>query len=254
MKSKFFRLNSVSVLGAVLMSIFFTACDSGNKKTMQEEEKNVGTEIDISMTKEKNEEQKINANIKTGGGKGSLLGAVLSMAGETVNSVFDEETIKDINTVSKEIGKTKTKLKTNLNLDFGDKRDLDKMDKEFLTNLQDCREFNITSTATFDTIKKSKKEIKAENEKCIFKETGIKTTTCIFEKKNLKEITGFYAKKLQGYDMEQYNLDLDFKLPTINFGKEGKEGLNINFDMNMPKVKVDEVKEDIATLIQKSCK
>ncbi len=254
MKSKFFRLNSVSVLGAALVSIFFTACDSSEKKTVKEEEQVVGTEIDISMTKEKNDNQKVNANIKTGAGKGSLLGAALSLAGETLNSVLDDETMKDINTTAKQIGKTKTKLKTNLNLDFDDKRDLDKMDKEFLSSLKSCNELTITSTATDDITKKSKKEVRPVNGKCEFKETGIKTVTCLFEKQDLEKITSFYAKKLQGYNMETYNLDLDFKLPTINFGKEGKEGLNINFDMNMPKVKVDEVKEDITTLIQKSCK
>ena len=253
MKSKFFRFNSMPFMGAVLSCFLIAACEKTDKKPVQEEEQNIGTEIDISMTKEKDDNQKINANIKTGG-KGSLLGAVLATAGETINSVLDDETMKDINTTAKQIGNTTTKLKTNINLDFGDKRDLDKMDKEFLSNLQDCREFNIMSTATFDINKRSKKEIKAENGKCIFKETAVKTTTCVFDKKDLKEITGFYSKKLQGYNMENYNLDLDFKLPTINFDKMASDGVNINFDMNMPKVKVDEVKENIATLIQKSCK
>lgn len=252
MKSKFF-MSKMSVVGAVLGCFFVVGCDNNDKK-LEKEKQVVGTEIDISMTKEKNDNQKVNANIKTGAGKGSLLGAALSLAGETLNSVLDDETMKDINNVSKEIGNTTAKLKTNLNLDFDDKRDLDKMDKEFLMALKSCKEFNITSTATADITKKSKKEIKSVNGKCEFKETGIKTVTCIFEKQDLEKITGFYGKKLQGYNMESYNFDLDFKLPTINFGKEGKDGLNINLDMNMPKVKVDEVKQDITTLIQKSCK
>ncbi len=252
MKSKFY-LNKISVLSVMLGCFVVAGCDNTDKKQVQQEEQNVGTEIDISMTKEKDDNQKINANIKTGG-RGSLLGAVLATAGETINSVLDDETMKDINKEAKKIGNTGAKLKTNINLDFGDKRNLDKMDNKFLSNLKNCHEFNITSTATFDTSKKSKKEVKAENEKCVFKETGTKTTTCIFDKKDLEKISLFYAKKLQGYNMESYNVDLDFKLPTINFGKAAGDGVNINFDMNMPKVKVDEKQEDIANLIKKSCK
>jgi len=169
-------------------------------------------------------------------------------------NVFAEDAKKDseldkLNKTAKEFASKSAKINTTIDISSFSKPDETKVKKmkEFLDNIESCTSFK-------GEINSQKYEIKGyEGENCIVTFSGENApySKCTFSKENVKKIIE-HEKHDSG---EKYNIDLDMKMPEINFKDVSSDNLDFGINLALPKIKINKVsKEEISNIMKESCK
>ena len=186
---------------------------------------------------------------------------VFASASKTDNQISgeqieDKKTLNELNKTAQEIGAKKAKINTTIDLSgfLSDilSDDIDTPSKNFLDKLKTCQESN-------DKVNILNAEYKIigftdNKEKCqIDILLDNKQHSCFFPSDKLSSISDYYKNLItQGFS-GKYNIDLDMKMPEIDFKNISEDNLDFGIKLEMPKIKFDKIQSDIEKIINEAC-
>ena len=172
-------------------------------------------------------------------------------------SSSDDEELKELNATAKEFGSKRAKINSTIDLSafFGDEKDvkLDEKTLKYLDNFLDCKADK--TELDVPTGDKAIQEILGfEGDKCIVHTTiKDKVVKCAFPKDRLSEVSNYYKETLTKGFGGKYNLDLDMKMPEVDFKDVSDDNLDFGIKLALPKIKVNKVQSDIEKFVKESC-
>ncbi len=169
----------------------------------------------------------------------------------------DDEELKELNATAKEFASKRAKINSTIDLSafFGDEKDLkiDEKTLKYLDNFLDCKaDKTEIDIPTGD--KATQEIIGMENDKCIVNTTiKDKVMKCAFPKEKLSDISEYYKKTLTKGFGDKYNIDLDMKMPEVDFKNLSEDNLDFGIKLALPKIKIDKVQSEVEKLVKDSC-